>query len=89
MGNGTRKPVIRKNRLKAIRSNGVILTQEEVACLATHLYGTQLNHTTVSKHESGRGLSQRAIAAYTRIYKLEDGRAVEIFVDPVGLPSEE
>lgn len=72
----------RRNRLKEIRMGGVVLTQEEVACLSTNLYGHQLNHTTVSKHESGRGLSAPAIAAYTRIYKLDEGRSVEIFVDP-------
>lgn len=62
------------NRLKEIRERGVPLTQKEV--------GRQLDldHTSISRHENGRGLSKDVIQKYTELYKLSGSH--EIFFDP-------
>lgn len=65
---------IPKNRLAQLRMGGVVLTQEEVAKLMG------LDHTTVSKHESGgRSMSREVIRMYAKLYKCETW---EIFMDP-------
>lgn len=69
---------VKKNRLKYLRERGkndgsLWLTQEEVAKLSGYDY------TTVSRHESGRGLTAEAIERYAKLYKVE---TYEVFIEP-------
>lgn len=74
----------RPNRLKHLRTCGqkygcMWLTLEEVATL------TGQDFTTVSRHESGRGVSPEALEKYAKLYKVE---TYEILVDPDTLSAE-
>ncbi len=71
----------RPNRLKGIREKGVVLTQKEVGRIL------DLDHTSISRHENGRGLSQDVIQRYTELYKLDGSH--EIFFDPEEFVAEE
>lgn len=67
---------VHKNRLKELRTRGqgiggLWLTLEEVGKILG------LDYTTVSRHESGRGLGSDAIQAYAKLYKVE---TYEIFL---------
>lgn len=66
------------NRLKELREARK-LTQREVGYLMGMYLGEPLDHTTVSKHESGdRPLDQETVKAYARLYKVE---TYELFLD--------
>lgn len=65
-----------KNRLRELREARK-LTQQEVAKLL------DINHTTVSRHESGdRGLGPEDIQKYAQLYKV---KSYELFIDPKDL----
>lgn len=64
------------NRLKEQRERSR-LTQKEVAKV------TGFDLTTISKHESGRGLSKESIAAYSKLYKVE---SYELFLNEDASP---
>lgn len=68
-----KKTPVRKNRVRVLREQSR-LTQEELATL------TGFSLSTVCKHEArSRGLTDQAIAAYAKVFKV---KTYEIFVDP-------
>jgi len=70
---------ILKNRLRELREARK-LTQQEVAKLL------DIDHTTVSKHESGsRNLTPEDVQKYARLYKVE---SYELFIDPKAMQEE-
>ena len=65
----------RQNRLRKLRERSK-LTQHEVAKLL------DINHTTVSSHESARrGLTGPEIEKYAALYKVS---SFELFIEPNG-----
>jgi hypothetical protein len=69
------------NRLKELRTRGkekggLWLTLEEVGDLL------EVDYTTVSRHEAGRGLTADMIEKYAKLYKVE---TFEIFLNPLQL----
>ena len=70
---------VRKNRVKFLRERSR-LTQEELATLTNQAL------STVCKHEThDRGLSDKAISAYARVFKIP---TYQLFVGPEELESD-
>ena len=77
------KKRLRPNRIRELRSKGVILSQAMLA----KLVGT--DETTVSRHESGqRGMSKEQILAYAQVFNVS---SYELFFQPEAVeePQEE